>query len=75
MEPVLHAVIVDVDGTLADTERDGHRLAFNEAFAEHGVDVEWGVAEYGRLLAMAGGSRRIAADLRARGFGDGYSPC
>ena len=28
----LEAIIFDVDGTLADTERDGHRLAFNEAF-------------------------------------------
>lgn len=71
MKPALRAVIFDVDGTLADTERDGHRPAFNEAFAEHGVDVEWGVAEYGRLLAITGGSRRIAADLRARGIGDG----
>jgi HAD superfamily hydrolase (TIGR01509 family) len=70
VEPELRAVIFDVDGTLADTERDGHRPAFNAAFAEHGLDVEWGVAEYGRLLAITGGSRRIAADLRARGLGD-----
>lgn len=70
MAPALRAVIFDVDGTLADTERDGHRPAFNDAFAEHGVDVEWGVAEYGRLLAITGGRRRIAADLRARGLGD-----
>ncbi|OZM76535.1 phosphatase [Pseudonocardia sp. MH-G8] len=63
-------MIFDVDGTLADTERDGHRPAFNAAFAEHGLDVEWGVAEYGHLLAITGGRRRIVADLRARGFGD-----
>jgi beta-phosphoglucomutase-like phosphatase (HAD superfamily) len=31
---MLEALIFDVDGTLADTERDGHRLAFNTAFAE-----------------------------------------
>ncbi|MFY9919294.1 MAG: HAD-IA family hydrolase [Mycobacterium sp.] len=68
--PVLAAVIFDVDGTLADTERYGHRLAFNAAFAVHGVDITWGVYEYGRLLKIAGGKRRIAADLRARGFGD-----
>lgn len=68
--PVLAAVIFDVDGTLADTERYGHRPAFNAAFAVHGVDITWGVYEYGRLLKIAGGKRRIAADLRARGFGD-----
>ena len=28
----LQAVIFDVDGTLANTERDGHRVAFNEGF-------------------------------------------
>jgi beta-phosphoglucomutase-like phosphatase (HAD superfamily) len=68
--PVLSAVIFDVDGTLADTERDGHRPAFNEAFAIHGLDISWNAEEYGRLLKITGGRRRIAADLRERGFGD-----
>lgn len=63
-------MIFDVDGTLADTERDGHRPAFNAAFAEHGLAVEWNVADYGRLLAITGGRARIASDLRARGLGD-----
>ncbi len=67
----LQAVIFDVDGTLADTERDGHRRAFNEAFARHGLDITWDVQEYGPLLAITGGARRIAGDLRARGWGDG----
>ncbi|BBU20801.1 HAD-IA family hydrolase [Mycobacterium xenopi] len=68
--PVLSAVIFDVDGTLADTERDGHRPAFNAAFAAHGLDIAWDEQEYGRLLNITGGHRRIAADLRARGVGD-----
>ncbi|WP_233213416.1 HAD-IA family hydrolase [Mycobacterium hubeiense] len=68
--PDLSAVIFDVDGTLADTERDGHRPAFNEAFAIHGLDISWDAEEYGRLLKVTGGRRRIAADLRSRGFGD-----
>ncbi|HKJ22133.1 MAG TPA: HAD family hydrolase, partial [Gammaproteobacteria bacterium] len=34
----LKALVFDVDGTLADTERDGHRVAFNEAFAGFGLD-------------------------------------
>lgn len=63
-------MIFDVDGTLADTERDGHRPAFNAAFAEHGLDVTWTAEEYGRLLTTAGGQRRIAADLKARGMGE-----
>ena len=28
------ALLLDCDGTLAETERDGHRLAFNKAFKE-----------------------------------------
>jgi len=53
------ALIFDVDGTLADTERDGHRPAFNAAFAEAGLDWEWTVPTYGELLAVTGGKERI----------------
>ncbi len=53
------ALLFDVDGTLADTERDGHRPAFNAAFAEAGLDWEWDVALYGDLLAVTGGKERI----------------
>jgi HAD superfamily hydrolase (TIGR01509 family) len=67
--PVLSAVIFDVDGTMADTERNGHRPAFNEAFTIHGLEISWDAEEYGRLLRITGGRRRIAADLRERGFG------
>lgn len=55
----LKALIFDVDGTLADTERDGHRLAFNQAFAEAGLDWDWGVTLYGELLAVTGGKERM----------------
>ncbi len=56
---MLRALIFDVDGTLADTERDGHRVAFNRAFAEAGWPWHWDVARYGELLAVAGGRERI----------------
>ena len=55
----LQALIFDVDGTLADTERDGHRVAFNAAFREHGLDWEWDVGLYGQLLAVTGGKERM----------------
>ena len=55
----LKALIFDVDGTLADTERDGHRPAFNQAFAEAGLDWHWDVALYGKLLAVTGGKERM----------------
>jgi len=55
----LQALIFDVDGTLADTERDGHRVAFNRAFAEAGLDWDWDVPLYGKLLAITGGKERI----------------
>jgi HAD superfamily hydrolase (TIGR01509 family) len=67
-EEPLRAVIFDVDGTLADTERDGHRVAFNDAFAAAGLDYRWGVEEYGELLALTGGRRRIARYLESRGY-------
>ena len=55
----LKALLFDVDGTLADTERDGHRVAFNRAFAEAGLDWEWSEELYGKLLAVTGGKERI----------------
>lgn len=55
----LAALIFDVDGTLADTERDGHRVAFNLAFQEAGLDWEWSPALYGELLSVTGGKERI----------------
>jgi HAD superfamily hydrolase (TIGR01509 family) len=56
----LEAVIFDVDGTLVDSERDGHRVAFNEAFEEARLLDYWDVDTYGRLLKITGGARRLA---------------
>ncbi len=54
----LKAIIFDVDGTLADTE-DGHRKSFNKAFAENGLDWNWDVELYDKLLKVTGGKERI----------------
>jgi len=56
---MITTLLFDVDGTLADTERDGHRPAFNAAFREFGLDWDWDVALYGELLAVTGGKERI----------------
>jgi len=55
----LKAFLFDVDGTLADTERDGHRVAFNSAFEEYGLDWQWSVETYGKLLEVTGGKERM----------------
>lgn len=57
---MLKALIFDVDGTLAETERDGHRVAFNQAFVAAGLDWEWDVELYGALLSVTGGKERMA---------------
>ena len=56
----LKALIFDCDGVLVDTERDGHRVAFNQAFQEFGLSYHWDIALYGRLLKqVAGGKERL----------------
>lgn len=63
---MLRALIWDVDGTIAETERDGHRLAFNHAFETLGLPWRWDVATYGDLLRIAGGRERLVHDLAQR---------
>ncbi len=55
----LKSFLFDVDGTLSDTERDGHRVAFNQAFDEYGMDWHWDINTYGKLLAVTGGKERM----------------
>ncbi|MBX9637715.1 MAG: HAD family hydrolase [Nitrosomonas sp.] len=64
----LQAVLFDVDGTLADTEQDGHRLAFNAAFKQFHLDWNWDIDLYGELLQITGGKERI------RYFMERYAP-
>ena len=56
---MIKALIFDCDGVLVDTERDAHRVGFNLAFKEFGIDAEWDVDLYGRLLLVAGGKERM----------------
>jgi HAD superfamily hydrolase (TIGR01509 family) len=62
---VLEALIFDVDGTLADTERQGHRVAFNRAFSDAGLNWVWDEDLYGRLLAITGGKERLQHFIQA----------
>jgi HAD superfamily hydrolase (TIGR01509 family) len=63
----LRAVIFDLDA-LADIESDGHRVVFNAAFAAHGLDIQWSVERYRKLLALSDERQRVSAELRKRGI-------
>jgi HAD superfamily hydrolase (TIGR01509 family) len=63
----LQAVIFDVDGTLVDSERHGHRVAFNRAFEAFDLPYVWDEATYGGLLHTTGGQRRIEGYLAGQG--------
>lgn len=55
---MLKALIFDVDGTLADTER-AHLAAFNHAFDEQGIGWQWDETLYTQLLEISGGKERM----------------
>jgi dihydroxyacetone kinase len=61
--PGRHALILDCDGVLADTERYGHLVAFNQTFAEFGLPVRWSVDEYRQKVLIGGGKERLAGLL------------
>jgi len=67
------ALLFDCDGVLADTERDGHRVAFNQAFSAKGLDVVWDVALYDELLRIAGGKERMRLHFDQRGWPAGVT--
>ena len=65
---MMKALFFDCDGVLVDTERDGHRVAFNRAFAAAGLAVVWDVPLYGRLLTVAGGKERMHHYFETHGW-------
>ncbi|MCO6492052.1 MAG: HAD hydrolase-like protein [Phaeodactylibacter sp.] len=68
MLPLLRALIFDVDGTLADTERHGHLPACNEAMQQLGLDMQWSFEEFIRLSHLPGTAFRLACSLEKRGM-------
>ncbi len=69
----MKALIFDCDGVLVDTERDGHRVAFNRAFEALGIDAAWDVPTYGELLLIAGGKERMRSYFDHNGWPAGRS--
>jgi hypothetical protein len=70
LRATLEAILFDCDGVLADTERDGHRPAFNRAFQNNGINEEWDVELYGKLLEIGGGKERMTAHWNEVGWPD-----
>jgi len=66
---MLKALLWDVDGTLAETERHGHLQAFNLAFEALRLPWRWSPEQYGELLAVAGGRERLLHDMQCQGRG------
>ncbi len=70
----IKAIFFDQDGVIIDTERDGHRVAFNQTFKEFGYDFEWSVEKYHELLQISGGKERMRHYLHTDGFGAEVQP-
>ncbi|KAJ4818985.1 Haloacid dehalogenase-like hydrolase superfamily protein [Rhynchospora pubera] len=66
--PLPAALLFDCDGVLVDTEKDGHRISFNDTFAEKELGVTWDVELYGELLKIGGGKERMTAYFNKTGW-------
>lgn len=64
----LKAIFWDQDGVIIDTEKDGHRVAFNKMFEEFGYDFKWDVDTYGKLLEISGGKERMRHYFTQKGI-------
>lgn len=63
----IRGFLFDQDGVIIDTERDGHRVAFNRALEEFGLDASWDPEVYHDLLRIAGGKERLRHFLHGPG--------
>jgi HAD superfamily hydrolase (TIGR01509 family) len=70
LAPSLDAILWDMDGVLAETERDAHRVAFNQVFDSENLNTDWDVESYGKLLEVGGGKERMTAHWNAVGWPD-----
>ena len=64
----LKAIFWDQDGVIIDTEKDGHRVAFNKMFKDFGHEFEWDVDTYGELLEISGGKERMRHYFTQKGI-------
>ncbi len=66
----IKAILFGAIGTLTETS-ENQRLAFNAAFAEHGLDWDWNAHDYAAMVAgeaaSVGGATRIANYAASRG--------
>jgi len=69
----LGAILFDCDGVLADTERDGHRIALNMAMKEKGLkvgnqDMKCDEKAYGELLEIGRGRLKLLEFWKRHGW-------
>ncbi len=64
----LRGILFDCDGVLAETERTGHRVAFNRAFEKIDLPFQWDPDEYGEYVKIGGGKNRVRNYLEERNW-------
>ncbi len=70
----IKAFFFDQDGVIIDTEKDGHRVAFNQTFEHFGLGAQWSVEEYHQLLQIGGGKERMRHYHHTKGFDVSITP-
>ncbi|HFA47655.1 MAG TPA: phosphatase [Bacteroidetes bacterium] len=69
MHTQLKAIIFDVDGTIADTERYGHLPAANDAMRELGLDITWHWDTFKDWInTIPGNVNRLKYSLKKEGY-------
>lgn len=59
MKPKFRGILLDFDGTIAQTEHCVQRVAYNAAFSDMGLDWAWSAELYADLLCVADGKERL----------------